>query len=291
MFEGVRTYIDHGGMFWGRSITEMSGWLTGIEFDGENQKLTANRHFTENQAGRDMREMAMSIVDGRSPEDLYGASVSVWVNGDWSGPDDESAKSDEPSIFVVNEIIGVDSVDDVDRPAAGGGWRARVAASEHPFTEIMQHADYDEWLATRPDFIKRLKNDYRKARQTEELKHLQAQLSTVTSERDEARTALEQSKDALHSVRVDSVLAQTQLPAGWKTPLRTQMIAAPRDEWIAIIDAEQAKFATTKSHTASASVVSLGQPALPSDPSAVSDSLLDKATAAMYPNNNQGSTS
>ena len=150
MFEGVRTYIDHGGMFWGRSITEMSGWLTGIEFDGENQKLTANRHFTENQAGRDMREMAMSIVDGRSPEDLYGASVSVWVNGDWSGPDDESAKSDEPSMFVVTEIIGVDSVDDVDRPAAGGGWRQMVAASEDPFTAILQHANFDEWMNARP---------------------------------------------------------------------------------------------------------------------------------------------
>ena len=87
----------------------------------------------------------------------------------------------------------------------------------------------------RPDYATQLKGQYRKARETDEIKHLQAQLSTVEAERDEARAGLEQSQDALHTVSVDLILAQAQLPAGWKTPLRAQMIATPREQWEGIL--------------------------------------------------------
>ena len=124
LFEGARTYVDHVSIFANRSIRDMSGWVTGVRYDEQIGKLVGTRHFTDNQAGRDMKSMALSIVEGRTPEGLYGASYDMWVDGDFKDPEAGIETGGQP-YFHVSKIVSVTSVDDVDRPAAGGGWRQR----------------------------------------------------------------------------------------------------------------------------------------------------------------------
>ena len=278
MFEGCRCYVDHGSPWFGRSITEMSGWLTDVRYDEQAEALIGTRHFVENQSGRDMKAMIKSILAGDTPQDLYGASIKTWVEGDFEGTEDGVESEDAP-IYVVKKIVQVDSVDDVDKPAAGGGWKKKLAASESVFAEIMQHADFDDWLESRPDYAKRLKNDYRKARQTDEIKALQARLQAHETTEGDLRANLQQSKDDLHAAQVDLLLARSGLPAGWTQSLRMQLLGTEPASWGSLLDGELAKFKSIEASQQGASGITRGQPATESQ---ASDSVLDNALAHMY---------
>ena len=267
LFQGVKTFQNHGGFddyFNGfRSVGDVTGWVENVEWDDKVGGLVADRYFTANSKGQDAKALIMSIVDGTAPADLIGASVSVLAI-----IQDDDDIVDGETVPSITEITYVFSVDDVDFPAAGGGFQ--VAAGGNPAVEaVMKNASYEEWLASRKDYSDRLRNELKVARQDKAVKDLKVEIDKLeqqvfnlcdTRDKERAETQRltvennklrQEASTATKQVRVGKLLSRVRLPVEWKAQLEAQLLEKPFEEWEGVIQAEQSKARRTAEYTRS----------------------------------------
>lgn len=263
VFEAAKAYANHprgNEKREGRSIRDLSGWYSDVEYrDGA---LRATRHFLDTEAGRDAWAIAQAVVEGRAPATLAGLSINAVGTGQMEQVDGED-------VLVVESITHAVSVDDVDTPAAGGAY-ALVAGDGDTFTrELLAALSYEEWFEARPDYVKRAQNEWRTMRDGEAVKAAKAeadQLHARLSEAQETVTALVAARDAAlvaeagarRALAVTEALATVGLPAAWKADLRAQLQEADPAEWSAIIDREKRK-AQSAGGASRATVTGAGQ--------------------------------
>lgn len=245
LFEGVQTYANHPSRSEmrerpERDVAHLTGWLSGVEYrDGA---LIATRHFTQNQAGRDVWALVCDVVENRAPSGLLGASINAV--GQAYAEDDH---------VVVEAITAVNSVDDVTTPAAGGGFVE--ADGESLREQLLEAMSYEEWFESRPDYRKRLQREMKAARQTDAIKAAKAEADRATEALTEAEAQIAELNAALEAARADVVrerqaamlseaLAGVRLPAGWKNALKTQLENAAPEQWQGIIQTEIEKAKT-----------------------------------------------
>lgn len=248
LFEGAKTYADHPSRNDmrnrpERSITDITGWLSDVHFDEASKAIVGTRHFTTNQKGQDAWQLAQQVVFENAPPSLFGASINALGRGE---------KRDD-GMMEVAEITSVVSVDDVTTPAAGGGFDKLIASDGGDIVSaVMESADYEEWLESRPDYVERLRKEMKLARQTSAVK-------TAKAEADRAKEALKEAEDKRRAVLkeheatlteldkarreliVVETLQKVRLPAEWKADLRPRLVESEPDEWAGIIQAEEQK--------------------------------------------------
>lgn len=242
LFEGAKAYDGHDR---DRKVSQLTGWYSNVRF--EDGALRADRHFTQNDAGRNVMSVVTDIVDRRAPSKLAGLSISAvgkakFVRG----------KTNDEDYAEVESITAAESVDDVTEPAAGGAYTLVAGMAGGLATELLKAFEFEEYIEARPDYVARLKKEWSTVRQTEALKAAQAESEIAVAGLDEARAQLDrmtavaeaailERDKARRELKVADLLATAKLPAKWKTDLRAQLTEADPDRWADIISAEQRK--------------------------------------------------
>jgi hypothetical protein len=243
LFEGVQTYANHptptqikNGE--GRDIRQTTGWITDVVYD--NGKVIGTRHFAETAAGRDAWGLVKQIIENHAPSTLMGASINALGKGR------KERHETHGDILVIEGIERVLSVDDVDTPAAGGGFERLVAGGGY-LQDLFAVMDYNEFIEARPEFVERLKKEWKVARQDDAVKAAQAEADRITRELENAKTALksvvserEHLLTEVESVRRELAIEKTRrnvhLNETWEKELREDLKKSPLDEWGNIIE-------------------------------------------------------
>lgn len=239
VFEGAKAYNGHEKS---HKSTDITGWYQGVHY--EKGALRADRYFTRNQAGQDIKLIAEDIVAGRAPATLAGLSINA---------DGKLRKADANGDSVVESITYAESVDDVANPARGGTYLA--ASGDSPLlTAVFNDMTYEEFLEARADYVERLRKDFKRIRQDDALKSADAETQRVQGELNEAQTentqlradhetALTQLSEARRALVIEQVLndPKVKLPVSWRDPLRKQLQDSPPEQWGAIIESERLK--------------------------------------------------
>lgn len=301
LFNGAKAFTDHPTRAEmkersERSVRQISGWFTDTVF--ENGALVATRHFTNTEAGRDSWSLVEQIVTGKAPASLMGASINALGRG-------RVEKIDGEDVMVIESIDHVVSCDDVTTPAAAGGWQRLVASDSDDMTShLLKLVDYQEWLESHPDYVERLKKEWKTIRLEEETKRVlaeadekvkaaetkavdaqqalheaQASLTDLTQAHEATVTELATARRAL---AIEQALRRANLPALYEGDLRDRLLKCDPSEWAGVIETEQRKARRTgdKIPVTGAPVVESAPPAQPAvTPSVVSLYPQDNETA------------
>lgn len=253
VFEGAKAYVDHGKG--ARSVRDLSGYYTNVRYDAG--KLVADRTFTRNQAGQDAWEIAQEVMHPDAPKNLAGLSINA-VGTAKKHATDETA-------LEIESITTAISVDDVDNAAAGGAYRE--STSDDLTAAFWEAVTLEEFTQARPDYVERLKKEWKTTRQDDALKaalaeserlqaalkEAQTQIETLQAERDTAFIELDK---VSRESTVEQALSRANVPADWKKSLRESLLKSPVGEWAGIIETEEQKAKTAGHRTV---VVGAGQ--------------------------------
>ena len=98
---------------------------------------------------------------------------------------------DDTGIVHVESLDKILSVDDVDVPAAGGGFgegdegtQQFAASSKGIIPLILDELDYQQWREGRPDYERKLRNELKSERQDKAVKTSEAQATAAQAEAD-----------------------------------------------------------------------------------------------------------
>lgn len=247
VFEGVRSYDEH--MPGRRKLAETTGWYANVRY--QEGALIADRFFTRTQAGNDVWSIAEDIVAGRAPATLAGLSINasgvVKLMNDAQG-----------AYHMVESITKATSVDDVATPAAGGTY-LQASHDDGLAEALIGSMTFEQFVAARPEFTERLRNELKNVRLTEQvvaaqaeathnretLKEADASIATLTERLDATTTELVEARLALV---IEKVLHIADLPTSWSDKLREEMTATPPKGWEAVL-ANYQRMAREAGHT------------------------------------------
>lgn len=253
LFEGVKAYANHPTREQlkrgeGRSVLDITGDYTNVRI-GEAGELRATRH-VYGSAGDAVWPLIERAVETKRP--IIGVSINALGKATkGKGPDGQEG-------VIVESIDRANSADDVDTPAAGGGFENLLMGSDHTLVhDLLQALSYEEFIEARPDYIETVRKQLKRARQDDTVRAL-------TSERDAAQTALtEAQRDTvqltsdLTAARADNArllamiefersLKEARFDATLEHELREQIERAPVSEWLAILDRQRRTVAALK---------------------------------------------
>lgn len=252
VFEGAKAYADHPDKpNKPRTVRDITGWYENVRF--ENGALKATRHFTPNAAGQDVWALAEIIASGKAPSTLAGLSINAVGTG-------KVKKTDDGDIVEVESITAAQSVDDVSQPAAGGSYRLIAGEDGTLVSDYVAVLSFEQWLEARPEYVERLKREWKAVRLEEEtkrvlaeadervkaaetqagehaqaLKEAQANIATLATERE---SALREAASKARELTVFKAVSAVTLPADWKTDLTKRLLETAEAEWQGVIDNE-----------------------------------------------------
>jgi hypothetical protein len=242
LFEGVKTYANHPDpkAKSGRDVRETTGWIAGVQFDEGIKALVGTRHFSRNSAGNDIWNIVEDVISGNAPSSLIGGSINALGNG---------RRADDGTL-MVESITRAFSVDDVDTPAAGGGFEKLVASEGGIVEAVLSEATYEEWFEACPEHTKRLQKEMKAVRQTEAVKaataeadQLRETVNTLQVDVTEATQARDAALAELAMVRrelqIEKMMRKAHLPEVVEKPLRERLAQADEAQWVDIIHEEK----------------------------------------------------
>lgn len=273
IFEGAKAYVGHADPRQPRDrFRDLSGWYSNVRFEGDS--LLADRHFTRTDAGNTAWAIAQDIADGRAPASLAGLSINAVGTG-------TNRKRDDGEVLEVESITSATSVDDVDAPAASGGYRLTASGLDPMIEGILKAVTFDEWTGAQPTFVERLQKQWKSVRLEEAtrtalaeadtrvkaanaaaseanraLSEAQSDISRLTSE---GEAVLTQLQDTTLRLALERTLAASQLPAAYKSDLRERLPKLAESEWAGVIDTELSKAKRSGDYPPRVSVSGAGQ--------------------------------
>lgn len=247
LFEGVKAYANHPTRDQlkrgeSRSVLDITGDYTDVRI-GEGGELRAVRHVYGKAGEAVWPLIERSVATKRS---IIGVSINALGKA-------AAGKADGKEGIIVEAIERANSADDVDSPAAGGGFETLMMSDDRSLvSDLLATLSYDEFVEARPDHVETLKKQLKRARQDETVRAL-------TSERDAALTALNEAtadREAL-AAQVEAIRAETarlrdllalekalreaNFNPKFEALLRQRLEKAAPAEWTAILVEERAK--------------------------------------------------
>lgn len=253
LFEGVKTYANHATKTDNkerpeRSVRELTGWIENVVYtDG---KLTGTRHFVNTAAGRDVWALVEQVITGRAPHSLIGASINA------VGRARAEKNTDGSELLIIESIDSVTSVDDVTSPAAGGGFALTASDNGDTARALVGSMTFEEWTGSRPEFVERLKREWKVVRLADETKRALAvsdeHVKAVEARMQDAEKRLTEAEDALKraiaerdkaqkALAIHEALMGVAIPSEWRDDLKKRLTEAEPANWPAIVAAEQSK--------------------------------------------------
>ncbi len=238
LFEGVKAYANHPARRGeARSVLDITGDYTGVH-PGEAGELRATRSVFGG-AGEAVWPLIVRSVETRRP--VIGLSINA-IGHVRQG----SAEGREG--LIVEAITAAHSVDDVTDPAAGGGFDALLAGSDSLTAELLAALSYEEFLAARPDYLERIREQMKRVRQDEAVRAASQERDQLQAALDEAQTQADLYRadaDRLRAqVTLEKLLREAHLHPDWERDLRAQLEEADPAVWPEIVQREQRKART-----------------------------------------------
>lgn len=202
LFEGVKAYANHPTREQlrrgeGRSVLDITGDYTGITL-GEGGELRATRH-VYGQAGEALWPLIERAVQTQRP--VIGVSINAL------GHAHQGTAPDGQQGLIVDSIEAVNSADDVDDPAAGGGFERLLMGGDSLTRDLLRTLTYDEYIEARPDVVNALKKQMKRARQTDEIRALTEERDALATARAETDAQIARLTDQLAAARAEIVAA------------------------------------------------------------------------------------
>lgn len=186
LFEGAPCFADHDpDNPTNRSVREVVGWYDGVKYES-GIGVTATFHALESQAW--FTEMLKESYK-RGKTNLFGFSI----NGVGSK---RVGKIGGESVFVVEELQKIDSVDAVIRPSAGGRV-LRLVASENNDKEELELIDkmtLEELKVQRPDLYETIVTNAVTESDTK-MKELEAEMARIQEEAEAAKAKVTENEE------------------------------------------------------------------------------------------------
>lgn len=236
-FEGVKAYDSHAPG--SRRVAETTGWYANVRFDEGKQALIGDRYFTRTQVGNDVWAIAEDIVAGRAPASLAGLSINAVGVA-------REARDQQGAYMMVESITKATSIDDVTTPAAGGTY-LQASTDEGLAEALIGAMTFEQFIAARPEFTRRLQNEIKNVRATEQERAAQADATKASAALTEAQqqvTTLTETLEATQSqlararleLAVEKVMsAMPSVPPSWEKSLREAFMSTPVKQWRGMI--------------------------------------------------------
>ena len=245
VFEGTRAFLNHprrtdSKELPERDVRDIAGYYTNIRA-ADDGRLLADFHIV-GQARETTWPLIVEAV--KNKPDLIELSVNALGTT-------RLGEAEGRQAIVVESIVGANSVDLVTTGAAGGSLAGALLHSDpDEWTGALLNAmPFEQWRESRPDYLEKLKNEWKTARDSEVLKEnkaiiakleteisrLKEELQTVTADRDKHQRAS----------LADSILESSGLPARIQKAVRAELLEKTTEaEMKTIVQREQEKYKT-----------------------------------------------
>lgn len=247
-FEGAKAYANHPTPRQlkegeGRDVRDLTGQYTNVRI-GEGGELRATRRMFDTPSGNAIWPLIVASVGSTHPP--IGVSINALGKG-------SKGKVDGREGLIVESIDIVNSADDVDTPAAGGGFERLIADSGPTLiADLLKLATYEEITEARPDVLDSVRKQMKRARQDDAVRAL-------VEERDAAQAALETARAELQTINeqlattraelartekrvvLEMALRDAQFNPEYEALLRQELEKIHPDRWVEVMQSEKAK--------------------------------------------------
>jgi hypothetical protein len=263
VFEGTRAYANHPRRsdekeLPERDVRDIVGYYQNVKA-ADDGRLRGDFHVVGSA-----REWLWPLVTETAKKpDLVELSINALGNTKLA--DVEGRKS-----IVVESIVGANSVDVVTTGAAGGSFAGALLQSDpDSWTgNLLSAMSFEQWREARPDYIEKLKAEWKTVREMEALKVVKAKLTESENEimrlKDASRAEANELAQLRHAALADRLLSESTLPYKLRYEIREGVIAeADEDGMKGVIAKAQEAYAKNKP---AVPVSGAGQRAAPPQP-------------------------
>jgi len=248
-FEGAIVHVNHPGRKESENLPEgdalgVRGWYENVRWDNDSQSLKGDQVLVDRESTRKELWPIIKAAVSQKP-DLVELSINA-------GGRVNASKVGEVDAAVVEAIFKGDKpnrVDIVTAGAAGGSYKnALMASATDDLTDLLlKEMSFEQWRESNPEFMERLKNEMKTARDTEALRESTTKNEDLTKEITRLKEELQANATALGSYRraelADRILFDSALPARIKQEVRKELLEADGEESMKkIIMREQTKY-------------------------------------------------
>lgn len=246
VFEGTRAFLNHPRRVDNkelpeRDVRDIAGYYTNVHA-ADDGRLLADFHIV-GQARETTWPLIVEAV--KNKPDLIELSINALGTT-------RIGEAEGREAIVVESIVGANSVDLVTTGAAGGSLAGALLHSDpDEWTGALLAAmPFEQWRESRPDFLDKLKNEWKTTRDSEalqgnkatiakletEISRLKEELQTVTADRDKHQRAS----------LADSILESSGLPARIQKAVRAELLEkATEAEMKTVVQREQVRYKTS----------------------------------------------
>lgn len=241
VFEGTRAYVNHPRRsdekeLPERDVRDIVGYYENVKA-ADDGRLRGD--FRVVGAARDW--LWPLITETPRKPDLVELSINALGNTRLG--EVEGRKS-----IVVESIVGANSVDVVTTGAAGGSFAGALLASDPDgwISQLLAAMPFEQWREARPEFIERLKEEWKTVRELEALKQVKGKLTEAQNEitrlKEAGRAEADELAQLRHAAHADRLLSESTLPYKLRHEIREQVIAEADEEGMkaAIAKAQEA---------------------------------------------------
>ena len=245
LFDGTRAFINHprrtdSKELPERDVRDIAGYYTNIRAADDGRLLGDLKIVGQ------ARETIWPLVEEAVKHKPDLVELSINALGKTYVGDAEGRRA-----LVVESILSSNSADIVTTGAAGGSLAGALLHSDpDEWTgALLKAMPFEQWRESRPDYLDKLKNEWKTTRDSEvlrdskaavakletEISRLKEELQTVTADRDKHQRAS----------LADSILESSGLPARIQKAVRAELLEkATEDEMKTVVQREQARYKT-----------------------------------------------
>ena len=243
VFEGTRAFLNHprrtdSKELPERDVRDIAGYYTHIRA-ADDGRLLADFHIV-GQARETTWPLIVEAV--KNKPDLIELSINALGTT-------RLGEAEGRRAIIVESIMGANSVDLVTTGAAGGSLAGALLHSDpDEWTGALLAAmPFEQWRESRPDYLDKLKNEWKTTRDSEVLKESKAAIVKLETEisrlKEELQTVTADRDKSLRASLADSVLESSGLPARIQKAVRAELLEKDTEaEMATIVQREQAKY-------------------------------------------------
>lgn len=252
LFEGTKAYANHPTREQlkrgeGRSVLDITGDYTNVRI-GEAGELRATRT-VYGKAGEAVWPLIERTIETKRP--VIGVSINAL------GKASKGTAPDGKEGVIVESIDVANSADDVDTPAAGGGFESLLMGDDSLLRDLLSTLTYEEFIEARPDYMATARKQFKRAAQDDQTRALiserdaaQTALIERTAERDTAVTDLETARAEIARLTRELTLTEAfkacKFKPDYERLLREQLDRTPLDQWQNVLSLEIQKAKATR---------------------------------------------
>jgi len=242
IFEGTRAYADHPRRsdekeLPERSVRDVVGYYTNV------MALEDGRLVGDYKVIGEARQWLWPLITEavQHKPDLVELSINALGKT-------RLGEAEGRSAVIVESIVDANSVDVVTTGAAGGSFAGALLHSADDWTsKLLAALSFEEWRAVRPEFIEKLKGEWKTVRESEAAQNLKQELLETKQKIEQLEAASQADLTELADLRreklADGLLVESGLPHKLRTAVRAELLTQADETGMkSVLAREKAKY-------------------------------------------------